>query len=336
MRKKIQYYLVIFKSIIMLYNNRMDKVLVILPDSNKGKFISKGYSSAFRDLSYFVIEKKIYDLNIQETEKLKPDIIFAFWSDLKQSGELKDFFLQYKNKDTVIIHYAEVLSDIPSEFQNNPEMYCFSIDNKNKQYAVLPAVMPKDYKRVFKGYKYEITFAGNPAFLAREVLLSKLVYNFGIINVFCRSFDFYKSVDDIYRNNLLDSKYIDLYRESYRGYVENQKELSYIYSHSKINIDMLNPNEKPVNYRFMEILSSGGFVLAAYNDVLASNFDDGKEFETYKSESELIDKAAFYLANTNLAHLIAEKGKRNVVSNHSFYDRLKVILKVVYGKNSCN
>ena len=39
----------------------MDKVLVILSDNNKGKFISKGFSSSFKELSYFVYEKKIYD-----------------------------------------------------------------------------------------------------------------------------------------------------------------------------------------------------------------------------------------------------------------------------------
>ena len=48
----------------------MDKVLVILSDNNKGKFISKGFASAFKDLSYFVYEKKIYDLNVEEIKKL--------------------------------------------------------------------------------------------------------------------------------------------------------------------------------------------------------------------------------------------------------------------------
>ena len=57
----------------------MDKVLVILSDNNKGKFISKGFASAFKDLSYFVYEKKIYDLNVEEIKKISPKIIFIFW-----------------------------------------------------------------------------------------------------------------------------------------------------------------------------------------------------------------------------------------------------------------
>ena len=49
----------------------MEKVLVILPDNNKGRYIAKGYSSAFRNMSYFVIEKKIYDLNVDEIKKIQ-------------------------------------------------------------------------------------------------------------------------------------------------------------------------------------------------------------------------------------------------------------------------
>ena len=41
----------------------MDKVLVILPDNNKGKYLAKAYSSAFSELSFFVIERKIFDLH---------------------------------------------------------------------------------------------------------------------------------------------------------------------------------------------------------------------------------------------------------------------------------
>lgn len=314
----------------------MDKVLVILPDNNKSKYISKGFSSSFRELSYFVFEKKIYDLKIDEINKISPEIIFVFWSDVKQVNDLILFLGNIETDKTKIINYAEDIDDIPIEIVNKNNSYCFSYENKKKKYSILPAVQAKDYKRKFSGYKFLITFAGNPSYLNREQLLSKIVYNFGIINIFCRSYDFYKSVDEIYKNNLLDSKYIDLYRESYRGYVENTKDLSYIYSHSKVNIDMLSNKNKKINYRCMEVLASGGFLIVPFSNILVNNFEDGKEIETYKSEFELIDKIRFYLSNTNLALLIAANGKKNVVSNHSFYVRLKMMLKVVYGKNISN
>lgn len=314
----------------------MEKVLVIIPDSNKGKFIAKGFSSAFKDYSFFVIEKKIYDLNVEEIKNIDPDIIFAVWTDIKQSGELENFFSSYINNKTVIINFSEVLNDIPELLQKRHNSFCFSYDNTNEKNRVLPCVCAQDYKRKFKGYKYLLTFAGNPSFLLRERLLSKLIYNFGIINIFCRSYDFYKSVDDIYRQGLLNDKYIDLYRESYRGYVEDQNVLSYIYSASKVNIDMAGEKNKPVNFRCMEILASGGFLISPYSEVLAKTFEDGKEIETYVTDTELIDKIRFYISNCNLAQLIAAKGRKHVASNHSFCDRLKMILKVIYGKDSCN
>ncbi len=314
----------------------MDKVLLVLPDNNKGKFITKGFSSAFKDSSFFVIEKKIYDLNTDEINRILPDIIFIFWSDIKQTNVLKDIFGLYNNKKTVFINYAELLTDIPDMFYEKENSYCFSCDNKDKRYKISLAIMPKDYKRKFTGYKYNITFAGNPSYKNRELILSKLVYNFGIINIFCRSYDFYKSVDDIYRDNLLNSKFIDLYRESYRGYVDTQKELSYIYSSTKVNIDILNPEKDSLSYRCLEAAVSGGFMIAPYSDALTYNMENGKDIETYKEDFELIDKVRFYLNNLNLAQLIALKGKKNTVSNHSFYDRLKVMLKEIYGKNTGN
>ena len=160
--------------------------------------------------------------------------------------------------------------------------------------------------------------------------------NFGPINIFCRSFDFYKCLDEMASKKLLDDYHLELYKASYQGYVENPKELAKIFSSSKVNIDMKNPNNKDLNYRFLEILASGGFLLAPYNKNIEKYFDNGKEFDTYSSDCELVDKVDFYLRNLNIAQLIAYNGKKNAVSNHSFYDRLKSMLKVIYGKDFSN
>lgn len=309
----------------------MEKVLVILPDNNKGKYIAKGYSSAFKEMSYFVIEKKIYDLSIDEVKHIKPGIIFCFWSEMKNNNDLCDFFKTFESEETVVISCAELSDEIPSFMHK--KSHCFSSDDKHKKHIILPGINPKEYKVKFRGFNYSVTFAGNPAYLEREKLLAALIYNLGSINIFCRSFDFYKSVDEIYSNKLLNDYYIDLYKASYKGYVENQQELAKIYSSSKINIDIKNPNNKNLNYRFLEILASGGFLLSPYNELSSFCFEEGKEFETYINSSDLIDKILFYLQNVNLSQLIAARGKKNTVSNHSFYDRLKTILKVIYGKD---
>lgn len=308
----------------------MDKALVIIPDNNKGKYIAKGYISAFKDLGYFVIEKKIYDLSLDEVNIIKPDIIYTFWSEMLNNDILIDFFKKYAG-NSEIISCAELSDDIPSFMKK--KSHCFCPNSKDKKHKLILGINSKDYKEKFRGFKYSITFAGNPASDDREKLLSKIILNFGPINIFCRSFDFYKSFDEISSKNLLDEYHLELYRASYQGYVENPKELAKIFSSSKVNIDMKNPNNKDLNYRFLEILASGGFLLSPKNDVTSFYFEDGKEFDSYTNEVDLLDKIDFYLKNVNIAQLIASKGRKNVVSNHSFYDRLKSMLKVVYGKD---
>lgn len=314
----------------------MEKVLVILPDNNKGRYITKGYANAFADFNYFVIEKKIFDLNVEEVLKIKPHLIFCFWSDIGQNTLLIDFFEKLSDFNVNFIHIAELISDIPLLFRKRANHFCFSADSQDKKYLVKLAIDAKNYKTKFLKYKYTITFAGNPAYANREEILAALIFNFGPINIFCRSFDFYQSLDDMYKNKLLDDNYLELYRASYQGYLENQKDLADIYCSSKINIDMTNLDGKDFNYRNLEVLASNGFLITPYNDFIVKQFDDGKDIETYKNTEQLIDKIEFYLKNLNIAQSIAYNGKKNAISNHSFCDRLKSILKVIYGEDFSN
>lgn len=312
----------------------MDKVLVILPDNNKGKYISKSYSEAFKEFSFYVYERKIYDLNVDDVIRMAPDVIFTFWADMKDNEDLLKFFSQLDLQETAFINCAELLSDIPKIFHK--KTYCFSSDNEKNKYKLLLGVNAKEYRTKFRSYKYGITFAGNPAYPNREKLLSSIISNFGPINIFSRSYDFYKSVDEIYSSKLLSDKYLEIYRASYRGYVENQKDLSEIFVSSKVNIDMRNPNKNSINYRFFEILASGGFLLSHYDESSLYNFEEGKDFDLYENEIDLMDKIDFYLKNSNIAQSIAYNGRKHVASNHSFHDRLKKILKVVYGEDFSN
>ncbi len=313
----------------------MYKALIIIPDNNKGRFITKGFSRCFKEFSFFTFEKKIYDLNPDEINKMNPDIIFIFWSGISQKEIILDFFNKY-TKNSKILNCSELKKDIPEIFYEKQNSYCFYSDSGSKNNMYIPCINPKDYKTKFSGYKYTITFAGNPAFLTREKILSSLLYQYGHINIFCRSYDFYKSLDDMYKNKIMNDEYIDLYKNCYKGYIDSQLELSQIYSSSKINLDMENDNKKEINYRCMEILVSGGFLIAPYTKKLIKYFDDGCDLETYTSIDNLIDKINFYLKNLNIAKLISARGRKNVVNNFSFYDRLKTMLKVVYGKNISN
>ena len=314
----------------------MEKVLVIIPENNKGKYITNGYSSAFERLNFFVYSKKIYDLKNEEILKISPDIIFCFWANSPANETVKEFLKETEIQKCNYIHISECNSEIPDEFKKNKNHYCFSFDENNNKYRIKPAIDSQAYKAQFNGYSHNITFVGNPSYKCREELLSKIIYNFGPISIFCRSFDFYKSLDDINKNGLLNEYYLELYRSSYKGYLENQKELSQIYTSSKINIDIENPNKNNINYRVLEALVSGGFLITQYDEETIKQFEDGKELETYKNDTELIDKINFYLNNLNIAQIIAFNGRKNATSNFDIYDRLKRILKVIYDKDFGN
>ncbi len=313
----------------------MDKVLVILPDNNKGKYVAKGYSNAFKELSYFVVEKKIYDLNINEIKKISPNIIFCYWSSSMNKGELIDFLLNV-SESSKIVYLAEAKGEIPENLTKRENSYAFYYEGVKAKNKLLPAVNIKDYKFKFNRYKYGITFAGNPSYPLREKILSGLIMSYGNINIFCRSFDFYKSADEIEAKKLLTGRFLDLYRSSYRGYVENTKELAEIYISSKINIDLPNPNKSEMNYRCLEITASGGFLIAPEYKNIEKRFELGKEIEVYNNSVDLTDKIEFYLRNLNIAQLISAKGRRNTASNYSYADRVKKIIKEIYGKDIGN
>ncbi len=314
----------------------MDKVLLIIPESNKGKFITKGFSSAFRELNCFVYEKKIYDLNIDEINCISPKILFHFWTNSSQSDLLIDFYKKLTLNGTKFIHISEQKKDIPQEFYKQANHFCFSADSKLKKFKIENSIDKNDYKAKFNGYKYNITFSGNPALENRIIILCELIKNFGTINLFCRSYDFYKSIDEIIRLKLLDKYMLELYKSSYKGYSENQSEIANIYISSKINIDIRNKDKREISYRTLEILASGGFLITEEQEKIMCQFESGKEIETFSNIDELIDKINFYLKNLNIAQIIANNGRKNAVSNYKFSDRLKKILKVVYGKNINN
>ncbi len=311
----------------------MDKVVLIIPDNNKGKFVTKGFSLAFSELSFFVYEKKIPDLNDKELNKISPSVIFIYWTGLNQREIVCDVISKYVNTKTVFIHCDESGDDIPKEYKNQTNHYIFISNAKTKKNIFKYGIAATEYKTKFRGYKYGITFAGNPDTKEREEILSSLINNYGAINIYCRSYNFYKSLEEIQSLNLMDKNSVELYRKSYRGYVESRKKLANIFVSSKINIDIISKNKKAINYRCLEVMASGGFLISQKNADNIKYFDEGKDFETFETKEELIDKIEFYLKNLNIAQSIALRGRINAVNNFSCTDILKNMLKVIYGKN---
>lgn len=312
----------------------MKKILIIQPELEKELFISQGFAKAFRALGIAVVEKTFKNINLEELKDTKFD--FVFNCEKKIIPFIDETFISAINTETYV-HFLEDISGLKDckifSVKNN---FIFSSDksiSKDRSARFLtPAIDAPSYKTMFREYKYAITFAGKVESLQRLKILTKIVENFGEINIFADIDDFSKSVKLIEQENLLNGLLLSLYKNSYRGYLRTQEELGKLYSQTKINLDLGKENTDKLNYRVFEVLASGGFLIAEDNNYIKTYFDDGRELETFKTTDEAIDKIRFYLQNLNLAQSIALNGKRRVSTSYTFKDRAKEILTTIKEK----
>lgn len=82
-----------------------------------------------------------------------------------------------------------------------------------------------------------------------------------------------------------------------------------------------------VNLRSFEIPAAGGLLFCQYNPELDGYFNDGKEAVYYHNEVDMIDKARFYLKNTNkgLRRQIKESAQYKAENEHTWYKRFSRI-----------
>ena len=312
----------------------MKKILIIQPESEKELFISQGCAKAFRSLGIAVVEKPFKNINLEELKDTKFD--FVFNCEKKIIPLLDENFISSIKTETYV-HFLEDISGL-NEYKvfNLKNNFIFSSDkNLSKERSarfLTPAIDAPSYKTMFKEYKYQITFAGKVDSLQRLKILTKIIENFGEINIFADIDDFNRSIKLIEQENLLNDFLLSLYKNSYRGYLRTQEELGKLYSQTKMNLDLGKENADKLNYRVFEVLASGGFLLAEDNNYIKTYFDDGKELETFKTTDEAIDKIRFYLQNLNIAQSIALNGKRRVSTSYTFKDRAKEILTTIKEK----
>lgn len=167
----------------------------------------------------------------------------------------------------------------------------------------------------FSGYKYSISFVGNPSNENCLNFLCDLLKAFGRkLHIFSTEKDFLKSVEIIKKRKLMDKIDLEIYSSCWGGFVEKENELVKIYNSSKINLNFNCKKKK--DPQIFQILASGGFLMAMENDYLKKHFEASKHLETFSNTYDLIDKINFYLNNLNIAQKIASLGKFEVIKNY--------------------
>lgn len=177
-----------------------------------------------------------------------------------------------------------------------------------------PKIDTVKFRADFSGYKYVISFVGNPNKDEALAVLCDLVKVFkNKLNIFSIKKDFEKSVEKIKKENLLDEEDLKVYLKCQKAFEED--DLTQIYNASKINLNIFLGKKTAKNLELFEILVSGGFVITNEANDLKKYFEASKHLETYKNSIDLIDKIEFYLRNLNIAQKIAQLGRFEVIKN---------------------
>lgn len=318
----------------------MRKILVLLPEILPGKLIMKGFARGFELNKCMIMEKPINELSFEDVQKFKPDMVFGYDYSFLTNENCENIILNSECKN-LVFYFAdepqgkEALGENKELYKKLKDMDAkifiwdkdFKKEFENCKYLPL-AINPSKYITDFSGYKYAITFVGNPLIEKNENLLCQVVKAFqNKLNLFCFEKDFTKSIESIKEKNLLDENSLGIYSKCWRGQIESEEDLAKIYNSTKININVNAQGKSSINYVVFGILAAGGFLLTDEREDLGKYFEISKHLETYKNYNDLIDKIDFYLNNLNIAQKIAQLGRFEVVKSNTFSARASIILK---------
>ena len=304
----------------------MNKILIIIPDKLPQKLIMRGLCRGFKANKYYVLTSFESELNYDYILSTKPELIMSYGGFSSESDVLKKYLKGNKAVKN-LVYFADTKN---SEAKFPSHTIVFASDRYiNKKFNYLPlAISSRTYGREFDGYKYTISFVGNPNLLKRVQILAEIVKVFGNnLAVFCSKKQFDASIKKI--EKYLTKDELVTYKYSYKGFLEDERAISQVLNASKINLNIITKFDMSLNFHAFETLAAGGFLIT--NNAWAANelFDLARDLETYENTYDLVDKIKFYLKRINTAQIIAQNGKAAIRQGHTFKDRVKIILKAI-------
>lgn len=303
------------------------KRVLILPDKAEAEILLEELAQGFKANKCLTMKKSLKDFSTKDLKTFKPDLILGYKYSFLKDKKITDVIKQSDCKKLISICFDENKRDLKLE-ENLKQIYN---PIKLKFLCLVPAVNHIKFLNEFSGYKYCISFLGSPTLRSNLETLCNLTKTYkNKISIFAKEKEFLKSIEIIKEKNLLNEEEIKSYSKSYKKYPKNKEDAAKIYNSSKINLklDLENKNQPKSNpdRQTLEILASGGFLLAHENQNMKIYFESSKQLETFKNISDLIDKIDFYLNNPKIAQKIAQLGQFEVVKKHTFSARARSIL----------
>lgn len=115
-----------------------------------------------------------------------------------------------------------------------------------------------------------------------------------------------------------------------RGKVDFYREAPYVYSSSKINLNIsLRSIKHGVPLRAFDIMGNGGFLLSNYQEDFFDLFEPDEEVVLYGSQEEAVEKARFYLEHDALRKEIAQRGYERIQAEHTYLHRAEVMCSCI-------
>lgn len=104
-----------------------------------------------------------------------------------------------------------------------------------------------------------------------------------------------------------------------------------VVSATKINLDYSRRPDIQGGFsaRIFRTLAAGGFLLMKRVEGIEDILIPGVHLETFQTDSECINKIAYYLENEPEHRLISKNGMQEVLANHTFTERAKRMLAVI-------
>lgn len=265
-----------------------------------------GYDNVFYlpmaapDDYYINMQKKKYDSSIY-----KNDVSFV------GSMYSEDFHNPFRKMNEVTGYYKGVIEGIV-EAQRKVYGYSFLqeilVDNPDlvkKIYEFCPVAKTEDSLESIEWIYANYYLARSVTAKDRELLLKQLSKLYKV-----RVYTPEKKIDNI----------------DCRGKVDYYTEAPYVYSNSKINLNItLRSIQTGIPLRAFDIMGNGGCLLTNYQEDFLEYFEPDKDLIMYGSQDEALEKIEFYLKNDTIREKIAHSGFQKVMNGHTYSDRVDVL-----------
>lgn len=114
------------------------------------------------------------------------------------------------------------------------------------------------------------------------------------------------------------------------GSVEYHNDMPRVFCGSDINMNFTIRNIRSgIPLRVWDIMACGGFVLTNFQAELPAYFEDGVHMAWFGSIDDMRRKADYYLEHDDERRQIAEQGRRFVMQNHTYRNRIEAIFNIL-------